>query len=133
LRGGELLTAVSNAMVGLLREHYGRGPMKAKTYVVDDLLICVMRDGLTAIDETLIASGRADHVLETRREFQKAMRDRYRATIERLTGSKVVAFMSGVHLDPDILTEIFVLDPPLDLGPGGRAHGGGPDEPGPAE
>jgi len=60
LRGGELLTAVSNAMVGLLRQHYGRGPMKAKSYVVDDILMCVMRDGLTAADETLIASGRAD-------------------------------------------------------------------------
>mgnify|MGYP001047239332 CR=1 FL=1 len=119
LRGGELLTAVSNAMVGLLRQHYGRGPMKAKSYVVDDILMCVMRDGLTAADETLIASGRADRVLETRREFQEAMRDRYRETVESLTGSKVVAVMSAVHLAPDVLVELFVLDPPLDLGASG--------------
>lgn len=118
LRGGELLTAVSNTIVGILRQYYGRGPMKAKTYVMDDLLVCVLRDGLTPIEETMIESGRPERVLRARREFQEMMGERYREKIEELTGSKVVAFMSEAHIQPDILLEVFVLDPPLDMSSG---------------
>lgn len=122
LRGGELLTAVSNAIVAILRQYYGRGPMKAKTYVMDDLLVCVLRDGLTAIEETMIESGRPERVLRARREFQEMMSDRYREKIEELTGSKVVAFMSEAHIEPDILLTVFVLDPPLDMSAGADAR-----------
>ena len=31
LRGGHLLSAISDALVGILRDRYGRGPMRAKT------------------------------------------------------------------------------------------------------
>jgi uncharacterized protein YbcI len=111
LSGGELLSAISTNIVALLREHYGRGPTKAKTYVVDDLVICVLRSsGYTAQEQTLVDAGRKDRVIEMRREFQSMMGNRYRDVVEELTGRKVVAIIDQAHLDPDVTLEAFLLD-----------------------
>jgi uncharacterized protein YbcI len=115
LRGGELLAAISNRIVALLRENYGRGPMKAKTYVLDDMIVCVMREsGFSAIEQTMMDSGEPDRVVDMREDFQRVMAARYREEIESLTGRKVVAFLSQAHVDPDITMEIFFVDRPLD-------------------
>ena len=114
LTGGELLAAISNNVVGILREHYGRGPMKAKTYVLDDLIVCVLRNGFTAHEKTMVESGESGRVVEMRHDFQRMMGERYKEMIEELTGRKVVAFLSQAHLDPDITLEVFFVDEPLD-------------------
>jgi uncharacterized protein YbcI len=108
------MTAISNAIVGLMREYHGRGPMKAKTYAFDDLIVCVLRNGMTKAERTMIEGGHADRVLRDRREFQELMSERYRAVVEELTGSSVLAVMSQSHVDPDVTVEIFLVDPPLD-------------------
>ena len=113
LSGGELLTAISTKIVGILREHYGRGPMKAKTYVLDDLVVCVLRNGFTPHEKTMIDQGEPDRVVEMRHHFQRMMGMRYKEEIEELTGRKVVAFLSQAHVDPDITLEAFVMDGPL--------------------
>ena len=115
LKGGPLLTAISNMIVGMLRERYGRGPMKAKTYVIDDLIVCVLRNGFTKVEATMDGAGRTEQILEMRRDFQVIMGPHYRREIEALSGSKVTAFMSQAHLDPDITIEIFLVDPPIQL------------------
>jgi len=112
--GGELLSAISTRIVGLLREHYGRGPMKAKTYVLDDLVVCVLRDGFIPIEETMMQSGKQDQVLEMRRDFQKMMGLRYKEVVEELTGRRVTAFLSQAHIEPDLTLEIFLLETPLE-------------------
>src|SRR3954462_2828373 len=114
LSGGTLLTAISNRIVGILRENYGRGPMRAKTYVLDDLVVCVLRDGFIPIEETMMQSGKEDQVLEMRRDFQKTMGLRYTEVVEELTGRKVAAFLSQAHIEPDITLEIFLLETPLE-------------------
>jgi len=114
LSGGELLAAISTKVVKLLREHYGRGPMKAKTYVLDDLIVCVLRDGHTTIEQTMMESGEEQQVLDMRRNFQRMMAADYKGIIEDLTGRKVVAFLSQTHVDPDITLEVFFVDRPLD-------------------
>jgi uncharacterized protein YbcI len=113
LSGGEMLAAVSNAIVGLLREHYGRGPTRAKTYVLDDLLVCVMRDGFTTIERTMMKGGQQARVVELRQDFQVLMEQSYREQVERLTGAKVVAFLSQAHVEPDLTIEMFLMDRPL--------------------
>jgi uncharacterized protein YbcI len=110
LSGGELLSAISNSIVSLLREHYGRGPTRAKTYVLDDLLVCVMRNGFTAIEHTMMEGGQPQRVVELRQDFQVLMKETYSQEIERLTGRKVIAFLSQVHLDPDLTIEMFLMD-----------------------
>jgi uncharacterized protein YbcI len=115
LTGGRLLAAISTTIVGILRDHYGRGPMKAKTYALDDIIVCVMRgSGFTALEQTIMDSGEPDRVVDMREEFQRVMADRYKTAIEGLTGRKVLAFLSQAHVDPDITMEIFFVDAPLD-------------------
>jgi uncharacterized protein YbcI len=115
LSGGRLLAAISTSIVGILREHYGRGPMKAKTYAIDDIIVVVMRgSGFTALEQTIMDSGEPQRVVELRESFQRMMATRYRETIEELTGRRVVAFLSQAHIEPDITMEIFFIDRPLD-------------------
>jgi uncharacterized protein YbcI len=114
LSGGELLAAISTSIVGILREHYGRGPMKAKTYALDDIIIVVMRgSGFTPLEKTIMDSGEPNRVIAMREDFQRVMAGRYSDTIEQLTGRKVVAFLSQAHVEPDITMEIFFIDSPL--------------------
>ena len=113
--GGQLLAKISAEIVGMLREYYGRGPMKAKTYALDDIIVVVMRgSGFTALEQTIMDSGEPERVIVMREDFQTVMADRYKQVIEKLTGAKVVAFLSQAHVDPDITMEIFFVDRPLD-------------------
>lgn len=115
LSGGQLLAAISTSIVGILREHYGRGPMKAKTYVLDDIIVVVMRgSGFTPLEQTIMDSGDPDRVIAMREDFQRVMADRYKETIRLLTGRRVVAFLSQAHVEPDITMEIFFVDGTLE-------------------
>jgi uncharacterized protein YbcI len=115
LAGGHLLAAISTSIVGILRDHYGRGPMKAKTYALDDIIVVVMRgSGFTPLEQTIMDSGEPDRVIAMREDFQRVMASRYKHTIEDLTGRRVLAFLSQAHVEPDITMEIFFVDGPLD-------------------
>ncbi len=76
---GDVLTAISDGLVALLKEFYGRGPTQAKTYYHDDLVVCVLRGGFTRVEQTLLAGGRGAAVIEQRMAFQDVMRDRFEA------------------------------------------------------
>jgi uncharacterized protein YbcI len=115
LAGGQLLAAISTSIVAILREHYGRGPMTSKTYALDDIIVVVMRgSGFTPLEKTIMDSGEPDRVVAMREDFQRVMADRYKRTIEALTGRKVLAFLSQAHVEPDITMEIFFIDGPLE-------------------
>jgi uncharacterized protein YbcI len=113
LAGGRLLAEITNRIVALMREHYGRGPIKAKTYVLDNLIVCVLSDGFTAVERTMMEGGEPDQVLELRRGFQRVMEERYTKMIEALTGRKVLAFLSQAHVEPDLTIEVFLMDGPM--------------------
>ena len=114
LRGGRLLAAITNVIVAMLREHYGRGPTKAKTYVLDDIIVVVMRgSGFIPLEQTIMDSGEPEVVIAMREDFQRVMAGRFRRAIEELTGCIVVAFVSRVQVEPDITMEIFFVDRPL--------------------
>jgi uncharacterized protein YbcI len=113
--GGQLLAAISNRIVQIQREHYGRGPMKAKTYALDDLVVVVMRgSGFTPLEKTMLDPGDPGRIVEVRHEFQHVMTKRFTDTIEELTGRKVLAFLSQAHVEPDLTLEIFFVDGPLE-------------------
>jgi uncharacterized protein YbcI len=115
LSGGHLLAAISNSIVRILRERYGRGPMKAKTYALDDIVVVVMRaGGFTAAEQTMIDSGEPERVIGMREDFQRVMAQDYKNAIERLTNRKVLAFLSNAHVEPELTVEIFFVDRPLD-------------------
>jgi uncharacterized protein YbcI len=108
---GDVLTAISDGMVALLKEFYGRGPSRAKSYYEDDLVVCVLRGGFSRVEETLLDGGRGHAVIQQRMEFQEVMRERFAGVIADATGRKVIGFMSGNQQHPDLMCEVFVLAP----------------------
>jgi uncharacterized protein YbcI len=83
---GDVLTAISDGLVVLLKEFYGRGPTRAKSYFEDDLVVCLLRGGFTRVEQTLPEGGRGCSVIQQRMEFQELMRQRFQAMIEAATG-----------------------------------------------
>src|SRR6187551_2253536 len=104
---GDVRSAISDGLVALLKEYYGRGPDRARTYVNDDLVVCLLRGGFTRVEQTLLDGGHGDDVIRQRMAFQKVMRDRFEQVVEHATGRKVVGFMSGNQQDPDMICEVF--------------------------
>ena len=108
---GDILTAISDGLVALLKEYYGRGPTQAKSYFEDDLVVCILRGGYSRVEETLRDGGRGSAVIEQRMQFQEIMRERFEEVVEGATGRKVIGFMSGNQQDPDLMCEVFILAP----------------------
>ena len=108
---GDQLTAISDGLVGLLKEFYGHGPTRTKSYYQDDLVVCVLRGGFSRVEDTLLKGGRGAAVIQQRMEFQDVMRNRFEEVIEDATGRRVIGFMSGNQQDPDLMCEVFILAP----------------------
>ncbi len=108
---GDVLTAISEGMVALLKEFYGRGPSRVKSYYEDDLVVCLLRGGFSRVEQTLFDGGRGQSVIQQRMEFQDLMRARFEGVIRYATGRRVIGFMSGNQQDPDIMCEVFILAP----------------------
>jgi uncharacterized protein YbcI len=108
---GEMAAAISTGLVQLHRQYYGKGPTKAKTYFVNDTVVCILEGGFTTVERTLIADGQSDAVYEIRRSFQKAMEAQFTEVVEEATSRNVIAYMSQIHEDPDLAVELFVLEP----------------------
>ncbi len=111
-QGSSLPTAISNAIVRLLREYTGRGPTKARTTIRDNVVVVMLEQTLTKGEKSLAAKGRGEKVIEIRHEFQEAMREESSTQVAQLTGRTVTAMLSANHLDPDLAAEIYVLDGP---------------------
>jgi uncharacterized protein YbcI len=108
---GDVLTAISDGLVRLLKEFYGHGPTRAKSYFEDDLVVCVLRGGFSRVEQTLLDGGRGSAVIQQRMEFQEVMRERFAEVVESATGRRVIGFMSGNQQHPDLMCEVFILAP----------------------
>ena len=112
LTGDELLTAVTDALVELHKRYHHREPVTAKSMLMsNELLACVMGGVYTEVEKTLIELQRHTIVQDTRSAFQEVMQDRFIAEVERLSGRRVLAFISNCHVGPDLEIELFMLGP----------------------
>jgi uncharacterized protein YbcI len=102
--------AISNAIVGIHSKHYGKGPTKAKTYLIDDMVVCVMQDVFTTVERTLIEAGKGELVRDVRMTFQYSMRDEFKAAVQEIVGREARSFMSQVDCDADMAIEVFLLE-----------------------
>jgi uncharacterized protein YbcI len=109
--GGPLTAAISNEMVRLLATHFGRGPTRARSIYVDDVVICRLEEPFTVAEQTLIRAGRLDEVRMTRAIFNDELRPEFTGAIERLTGRPVTSFLSDVQVDPQMAVAVFILGP----------------------
>lgn len=105
-----MLSRISTEMVQMQKEYYGRGPVKAKSYMLDDLLVTVMHGGMTVAERTMLAAGRSDAVRAFRQEWENEMGDALIARVERVTGRKVATYQSQVMFDPDTIVELFLFE-----------------------
>jgi uncharacterized protein YbcI len=89
-------------------------------------VVCLLRGGFTRVEQTLLAGGRGQSVIQQRMEFQELMRERFTEVIERATGRHVIGFMSGNQQHPDMMCEVFILDPSDLVDDGEAPHGPAP-------
>jgi uncharacterized protein YbcI len=109
-----LLSRISTDVVRTLKDSFGKGPLKAKSYMLDDFLLVVMRGGVTVAEQTMLDRDHGDLVREFRQTYQNEMGDELVAKIEALTGRKVVNYQSQILFEPHIVVEIFFFDDTAD-------------------
>ena len=110
--GGSVRTALANAMVGLKKQFYGKGPTGAKAWILDDYVFVALEGGLTRNEETLIAHGKEDLVRSYRLAFEETMSEATMKAVAELTGREVLTYHSQIVFGPARAFEIFVLGPP---------------------
>ena len=102
---------IARGVVTMLKEHAGQGPVSAKAYLWEDVVLVVMFGGYSPAERTLFDAGKGRAVIDQRTEFQEAMRERFSELIEAETGRKVVAFMSGTDQRANASSKLFLLEP----------------------
>jgi uncharacterized protein YbcI len=110
-----LSAAVSRHIVRLFSEYTGRAPLKARTAIRDNFVVCITQDTMTKGERQLLDAHENELVETIRREFQTAMRDDLVGGIELLTGRTVLSFMSDHDAQHDYAAEVFVLDGPPEI------------------
>src|SRR5215211_2265229 len=107
---GSLRSALADAMVGLKKKYYGRGPEAAKAWILDDYIFVAMAGGLTKNEETLLQAGEEDLIRNYRLAFQEAMTETTTGAVAELTGRRVIGYHSQITFQPTRAFEIFVLE-----------------------
>ena len=106
---GEMRATISREMVRLQAEYYGKGPTRAKTYIVDDLVVVVLEESFTRAEKTLAERGEREAIQQIRRRFQQQMAESFTSVVEQATGRKVRVFLSDTDIEQDVSVETFLL------------------------
>ena len=106
---GEMRATISREIVRLQAEYYGKGPTKARTYIVDDLVVVVLEETFTRAEKTLAERGEGEAIQHIRRRFQQQMAEDFTSIVEQVTGRKVRAFLSETNIEQDVSVETFLL------------------------
>ena len=110
-RLGDHLAEITNGIVRLFSEYYGRGPTRAKTYILEDrYVVTILRDTMTTVERTLAENGEADLVRRVRLTFQESMADSFKGVVEEALDRRVAAYHSQILVEPDVGVEFFLLE-----------------------
>jgi uncharacterized protein YbcI len=110
--GRSPMLELSNAMVRLYKEVFGRGPTKARAHFAGpDTLVVVLEDSMTVAERNLASLGEHQRLRDARLFFQYAVEQEFRQAVERILGRRTVAFVSGIDTREDVAVEIFTLEP----------------------
>jgi uncharacterized protein YbcI len=106
------LVEISRAMVRIYKEQFGRGPNRVRShYAGPDTIVSLLEETLTPVERTLTTLGHDQRLRDLRMLFQYAAEDEFRSAVEQITGRTVIAFVSGIDVQTDIASELFVLEP----------------------
>ena len=100
---------ISTEIVRLQAEYYGKGPTRARTYIVEDLVVVVLEESFTRAEKTLVERGEREAIQHIRRRFQQQMEETFTSVVEQATGRKVRTFLSETNVDDDVSVETFLL------------------------
>ena len=114
---GALVSQLSREIVQLHARLYGRGPTKARSYLQSDYAVCVLEEIFTTAERTLIDVGSGEHVRDTRKKFQDAVKQEFIEVVERITGRTVRVFLSQVDVEANLALEFFILAEPAGQAP----------------
>jgi uncharacterized protein YbcI len=106
---GEMRARISREIVRLQAEYYGKGPTKAKTYIMDDLIVVVLEESFTRAEKTLVERGEGDAIQHIRRRFQQQMAEDFTSVVEQASGRRVRSFLSDTDIVQDVSVETFLL------------------------
>jgi uncharacterized protein YbcI len=107
---GEGLAAISNGIVRLFRQYYGRGPTRAKSHLLEDrYVVTILGDTMTTVERTLAERGELELVRQVRLTFQTAMGDAFKGVVEEALGRRVLSYHSQILPDVDVAFEFFLL------------------------
>src|SRR5215218_8968591 len=106
---GQMRSTISTEIVRLQAEYYGKGPTKAKTYIVEDLVVVVLEESFTRAEKTLVERGEREAIQHIRRRFQQQMADSFTSVVEQATGRTVRTFLSDTDIERDVSVETFLL------------------------
>lgn len=112
--GGNLAASISNAVVQIMAEYTGRGPVKARTSIRHDSVLVLMQDTLTKAELAMLEAGDGEFVMQSRIRFQRTMRDELVAAVEAHTERKVLTVPAANHMELNMAAEMFVLEPNTD-------------------
>ena len=111
-RTGLMMVELSNAMVRLYKDLFGRGPTKTRTsFAGPDLIVSTLEHSLTRIERLMVDAGEYERLRDLRMHFQHLNEEQFVGTVEQITGRKVRAFVSGIDTKRDVSAELFYLDP----------------------
>jgi uncharacterized protein YbcI len=106
------LLAVCNAMVGVYKQAFGRGPTKVRAHFAGpDLLVVLLEQTLTVAERNLVALGQHERLRELRLFTHDTLEDELRSIVERALGRRTIAFMSGIDISRDLSVELLTLEP----------------------
>jgi len=108
---GALHAAIANEIGKLVADFTGRGAPKSRAFVYEDVVVCLLGDDATKAEANLVAAGKAELVRMGRDAVQRAIEPELVAAVERLTGRRVRAFLSGTSTLADSSAEVFLLAP----------------------
>ena len=107
-----ILMEVSNAMVHLFKEQFGRGPTKARSHWAGhDALVCILRESFTPAEKNMVALGEHQRLRDVRLFFQAATEEKFREVVGSIVGRPVESFMSAVDTHTDTSIEVFIFEP----------------------
>jgi uncharacterized protein YbcI len=106
------LRDISRAMVRLYKEQFGRGPESVSThYSGPDIVVSILGNTLSPVERSMREMGKHQSLRDIRVMFQHATEPQFREAVERITGRRVLGFMSGIDVDHDLSCEVFTLEP----------------------
>lgn len=110
--GNQSLAALSNEIVRIYKDQFGRGPTKVRShYAGPDTLVCLLENTFTPAERSLQGMGEHQRLREMRMFFQYASAGDFTQAVTNATGRRVRSFISGIDTNTDIACELFVLEP----------------------